>query len=192
MARPRWVKIRRSSPATIIDSPTREAARRFVDVIINVADGNTARIFLDCVRVADSQIVFCAESVQLKKLARCLTGWRIDDDLGEWEDGIEKTGNFIYHKPWHDRFNKLVLGKYIEADQPDMKDGMDVLDLLANHPGTAKHIARKLCRRFISDVPNQVNIPFHRARCAGPVLAQVVKLLDAHPHCFCHLDSTNR
>ena len=25
--------------------------------------------------------------------ARCLTGWRIDDDLGEWEDGIEKTGN---------------------------------------------------------------------------------------------------
>ena len=85
--------------------------------------------------------------------ARCLTGWRIDDDLGEWEDGIEKTGNFIYHKPWHDRFNKLVLGKYIEADQPDMQDGMDVLDLLAYHPGTARHIARKLCRRFISDVP---------------------------------------
>ncbi len=85
--------------------------------------------------------------------ARCLTGWRIDDDLGEWEDGIEKTGNFIYFKPWHDRFNKLVLGRYIEADQPDMKDGMDVLDLLANHPGTARHIARKLCRRFIADVP---------------------------------------
>ncbi|MBP6178689.1 MAG: DUF1800 domain-containing protein [Anaerolineales bacterium] len=85
--------------------------------------------------------------------ARCLTGWRIDDDLGEWEDGIEKTGNFIYYKPWHDRFNKLVLGRYIEADQPDMKDGMDVLDLLANHPGTARHIARKLCRRFIADVP---------------------------------------
>jgi uncharacterized protein (DUF1800 family) len=86
--------------------------------------------------------------------ARCLTGWRIDDDLGEWEDGIEKTGNFIYHKPWHDRFNKLVLGKYIPADQPDMQDGRDVLDLLAYHPGTARHIARKLCRRFISDLPS--------------------------------------
>lgn len=85
--------------------------------------------------------------------ARCLTGWRVDDDLGEWEDGIEKTGSFIYYKPWHDRFNKLVLGRYIEADQTDMKDGMDVLDLLANHPGTARHIARKLCRRFIADVP---------------------------------------
>ena len=86
--------------------------------------------------------------------ARCLTGWRIDDDLGEWEDGIEKTGNFIFYKPWHDRFNKLVLGKYIPADQPDMQDGKDVLDLLAYHPGTARHIARKLCRRFISDLPS--------------------------------------
>ncbi len=85
--------------------------------------------------------------------ARCLTGWRIDDDLGDWEDGVEKTGNFLYHKPWHDRFNKLVLGKYIPADQEDLKDGYDVLDLLASHPGTARFISRKLCRRFISDIP---------------------------------------
>lgn len=85
--------------------------------------------------------------------ARCLTGWRIDDDLGEWEDGVEKTGNFLYYKPWHDRFNKLVLGKYIPADQEDLKDGHDVLDLLASHPGTARFISRKLCRRFISDIP---------------------------------------
>src|SRR5690349_5457109 len=34
-----------------------------------------------------------------------------------------------------------------------MKDGRDVLDLLARHPGTARFIARKLCRRFISDTP---------------------------------------
>jgi uncharacterized protein (DUF1800 family) len=86
--------------------------------------------------------------------ARCFTGWRIDDDLGEWEDGVEKTGNFIYYKPWHDRFNKLVLGIYIPADQSDMQDGNDVLDLLAYHHGTARHIARKLCRRFISDQPS--------------------------------------
>ncbi|MBC7879327.1 MAG: DUF1800 family protein [Anaerolineales bacterium] len=85
--------------------------------------------------------------------ARCFTGWRVDDDLGEWQDGIEITGNFIYYRPWHDRFNKLVLGKYIVADQSDMQDGRDVLDLLAYHPGTARHIARKLCRRFISDTP---------------------------------------
>jgi len=86
--------------------------------------------------------------------ARCLTGWRIDDDLGDWEDDVEKTGNFIYYKPWHDRFNKLALGRYIPADQEDLKDGRDVLDLLAYHPGTARHIARKLARRLISDSPS--------------------------------------
>lgn len=87
--------------------------------------------------------------------ARCLTGWRVDDDLGDWEDGVEKTGRFLYYKPWHDRFNKLVLGRYIPADQPDMQDGRDVLDLLARHPGTARHIARKLARRLISDTPSE-------------------------------------
>ena len=85
--------------------------------------------------------------------ARALTGWRVDDDIYEYEDGIEKTGRFIYYKPWHDRFNKLILGKYFPADQPDMQDGRDVLDLLANHPGTARFISRKLARRFISDNP---------------------------------------
>jgi uncharacterized protein (DUF1800 family) len=85
--------------------------------------------------------------------ARALTGWRVDDDIYEYEDGIEKTGRFIYYKPWHDRFNKLILGKYIPADQPDMQDGRDVLDLLAYHPGTARHISRKLARRLISDMP---------------------------------------
>ena len=85
--------------------------------------------------------------------ARCLTGWRIEDDIYEYEDNIEKTGRFLYYKPWHDRFNKLVLGQYIPADQEDLKDGRDVLDLLAYHPGTARFIARKLCRRFISDTP---------------------------------------
>jgi uncharacterized protein (DUF1800 family) len=85
--------------------------------------------------------------------ARAFTGWRVDDDIYEYENEIGKTGNFVYYKPWHDRFNKLVLGKYIPSDQPDMQDGRDVLDLLAYHPGTARHIARKLCKRFISDVP---------------------------------------
>ncbi len=87
------------------------------------------------------------------EFARAFTGWRVDDDIYEYEDGIEKTGRFIYYKPWHDRFNKIILGKYIPADQPDMQDGRDVLDLLANHPGTARFISRKLARRFISDDP---------------------------------------
>lgn len=85
--------------------------------------------------------------------ARAFTGWRVDDDIYEYEDGVEKTGRFIFYKPWHDRFNKLILGRYFPADAPDMQDGRDVLDLLANHPGTARFISRKLARRFIADEP---------------------------------------
>ncbi|MFZ5902774.1 MAG: DUF1800 domain-containing protein [Chloroflexota bacterium] len=83
--------------------------------------------------------------------ARCFTGWRVDDDTGEWEDDVGMSGRFLYYKPWHDRFNKLILGQYLPADQEDMQDARDVLDLLAAHPGTARHIARKLVRRFVSD-----------------------------------------
>ena len=35
-----------------------------------------------------------------------------------------------------------------------MKDGEDVLDRLCAHPGTARHIARKLCCRFVGENPS--------------------------------------
>jgi uncharacterized protein (DUF1800 family) len=87
--------------------------------------------------------------------ARCFTGWRVDDNL--WDDGSEvgKTGEFLYYRPWHDRFNKIILGKYIPADQPDKADGRMLLDLLAAHPGTAAYVCKKLCQRLISDTPPQ-------------------------------------
>jgi uncharacterized protein (DUF1800 family) len=114
--------------------------------------------------------------------ARAFTGWRVDDDIYEYEDGVEKTGRFIYYKPWHDRFNKLVLGRYIPADQPDMQDGRDVLDLLANHPGTARHISRKLARRFISDTPpdsvvEAAAVTFMEHRSAPDQLKRVVETI---------------
>jgi uncharacterized protein (DUF1800 family) len=34
-----------------------------------------------------------------------------------------------------------------------MKDGLTVLDILAHHPSTAKFIATKLVRHFVSDIP---------------------------------------
>ncbi|MGB0385086.1 MAG: DUF1800 domain-containing protein [Ardenticatenaceae bacterium] len=79
---------------------------------------------------------------------RCFTGWRVASG-----DDTSNDGSFYYREDWHDRFQKLVLGQFIPNDQEAMKDGRDVLDLLAAHPGTGRHIARKLCRRFISDTP---------------------------------------
>ena len=82
--------------------------------------------------------------------ARAFTGWRVSD--GSY--GIEKnSGEFVYHEPWHDRFQKIVLGQKIPEHQAPMKDGNDVLNFLCAHPGTAKHLMRKFCRRFVSDNP---------------------------------------
>lgn len=85
---------------------------------------------------------------------RCFTGWRLKD--GRWPVQ-ESTGEFYYFKDWHDRFQKKVLSPTpepnIPPDQGDMKDGRDVLDLLASHPGTARFICRKLIRRLVTDDP---------------------------------------
>ncbi|MCP3956298.1 MAG: DUF1800 domain-containing protein [bacterium] len=82
---------------------------------------------------------------------RCFTGWSFS--YGASGDG--DTGLFYYRPDWHDRFQKNVLGVFIPQDQPVLKDGRDVLDALAAHPGTGRYIARKLCRRLIADDPPQ-------------------------------------
>jgi uncharacterized protein (DUF1800 family) len=82
--------------------------------------------------------------------ARAFTGWRVDQGPKSGN-----TGRFDYFEPWHDRFQKIVLGRPLKEYQPPLKDGNDVLDILANHPGTARYISRKLCRRFVSDQPSE-------------------------------------
>lgn len=86
---------------------------------------------------------YCDDDVY--EATRCLTGWSVNSN----------TGGFQYSADKHDRFQKYVLRKFFPPDQPPTKDGLDVLDVLARHPGTARYIARKLCRRFIADDPPQ-------------------------------------
>jgi uncharacterized protein (DUF1800 family) len=72
----------------------------------------------------------------------CFTGWRVNGD----------TGNFEFDDSKHFPFQKIVLGREIPSFQ-GIQDGYDVLDLIVNHPGTARYICRRLCRRLISDDP---------------------------------------
>ena len=77
------------------------------------------------------------------EVARAFTGW-----------GVDKDGNFAFRAGAHDNGEKTVLGRTIPAGG-GQKDGEMVLDILAAHPATAKHIAFQLCQRFISDAPPQ-------------------------------------
>lgn len=82
---------------------------------------------------------------------RCFTGWTYSGS------GQSSTGSFVFDAAAHDRFQKNVLRAFFPANSgiSSPTDGQKVYDLLANHPGTAKFISRKLCRRLIADEPPQ-------------------------------------
>ncbi|HET8647745.1 MAG TPA: DUF1800 domain-containing protein, partial [Vicinamibacteria bacterium] len=109
---------------------------------------------------------------------RCFTGWSVANG----QSGAPNTGLFHYRPTWHDRFQKHVLRVFIPQDQPELVDGEMVLDALAAHPGTARYVCRKLCRRLIGDAPSQATVDaaaqvFYDQRQAPDQLRQVVRAI---------------
>jgi uncharacterized protein (DUF1800 family) len=80
----------------------------------------------------------------VQEIARCFTGWTIQRPRGE--------GEFVFDRRIHDNGEKIVLGTRIPPGG-GVDDGLKVIDILARHPATARFIATKLARRFISDDP---------------------------------------
>lgn len=66
-------------------------------------------------------------------------------------DGLE-SGEFYFNARWHASGPKTVLGE--KVNEGGMKDGLKVIDILASHPSTARHIAKKLAVKFVSDKPS--------------------------------------
>jgi uncharacterized protein (DUF1800 family) len=77
----------------------------------------------------------------VQEVARAFTGWSI----------IQTTGEFLFRPFMHDPGEKTVLGQRLTAG--GIRDGEQVIDILAGHPSTARFIATKLVRRFVSDTP---------------------------------------
>jgi len=79
----------------------------------------------------------------VQEVARAFTGWTIERP--------QFSGEFIFRLRMHDSGEKVVLGHKI--DSGGIHDGEAVIDILARHPSTARFIATKLVRRFVSDEP---------------------------------------
>ena len=104
----------------------------------------------------------------VQEVARCFTGWTIFQPRGgaaavnalTGNEGMRRNveamrrtaGTFFFNARVHDDGEKTVLGHKIPAGG-GIKDGLMVLDILAHHPSTAKFIATKLVRHFVSDTP---------------------------------------
>ena len=97
----------------------------------------------------------------VQEVARCFTGWTIFQPRGGGaaanalmgsEAARRNAGTFFFNARVHDDGEKIVLGHKIPAGG-GIKDGLAVLDILAHSPATAKFIATKLVRHFVSDTP---------------------------------------
>ncbi len=122
------------------------------------------------------------------EFARAMTGWTVNG-LGRARaarftgtDG--ETGTYVFAERLHEPGTRTILGKsWGEAGE---KQASDVLDYLATHPATAKHIATKLARHFAGDdPPAPVVARLEKAYLSsGGHLPTVYRALIASPECW--------
>jgi uncharacterized protein (DUF1800 family) len=100
------------------------------------------------------------------EVARAFTGWTVLPS-GPAREAVEKRldrvrrfgglgfqvdGDFLFRADMHDSAAKTVLGRSLPPGR-GIEDGEQVLDLLASHPSTARHLSTQLAVRFVSDNP---------------------------------------
>lgn len=106
----------------------------------------------------------------VREVARCLTGWVVDRT---W-----RPGDVAFVPARHDDGEKVVLGKVIAAGG-GAADVDRLLDVLMDHPSTARHVATRLAKTFVSEDPpaNVVASAAATFRSSGGELAEVVRTL---------------
>ncbi|TAN44811.1 MAG: DUF1800 domain-containing protein [Rhodospirillales bacterium] len=74
----------------------------------------------------------------VKEAARAFTGWSFDP----------RSGEVVFNPKQHDPGIKQVLGR-------NVRSGEEVVQVLLDHPETAKHLTRKFWREFVSPEPDE-------------------------------------
>ncbi len=106
------------------------------------------------------------------------TGWRINNGAS---GTAANNGTFQYYDAWHWPYGPIVLRQQI-PDYDGVNAGFKVLRLVADHPGTARFICHKLCRRLIGDHPpdtlvEAAAIEFYNRRLDSDQIKQVVRFI---------------
>jgi uncharacterized protein (DUF1800 family) len=85
--------------------------------------------------------------------ARCFTGWNLVRTAASATARLEAKVAVEFVQWPHDPKDKVVLGQTIPGTGAD--EVYELLDILASHPPTARHISKQLAQRFVSDNPPQ-------------------------------------
>jgi hypothetical protein len=128
-----------TSPAMLVYLDNTE--NRFTEIPYEKLNENYARELLELHTLGvDSGYVLR----DVQEVARCLSGWGVRKRF-EY-----RAGEVRFNAAYHDDLSKTVLGTVIPAGG-GIHDVDRVLDVLCEHPSTARFVASKLCRRFVGD-----------------------------------------
>ncbi|MEO7251137.1 MAG: DUF1800 family protein, partial [Arenimonas sp.] len=122
----------------------------YLDNVSNVASGPNENYARELMELHTLGVEGGYTEQDVAEVARCFTGWSVTGTSA----GLPV---FTFLASRHDGGAKTVLGSNIAAGG-GISDGDAVLDILAAHPSTARHVARKLCIAFIGDTPQQTAV----------------------------------
>jgi uncharacterized protein (DUF1800 family) len=78
--------------------------------------------------------------------AKVMTGWGV-----QLNGAAQTLGQTVFHPGRHEGQAKQVLGQTLKASGADEFPAL--LEILAAHPATARHVARRLCQWWFADEP---------------------------------------
>jgi hypothetical protein len=113
----------------------------------------------------------------VREVARCLSGWTFVR-----EEASPDFGKFRFDTKRHDNGPKTVLGTSIPAGG-GMTDGHTVLDLLADHPLTARRLATKMTRWILGETapPDAIASVENAYRVTGGDIRSMIRTAVRHP-----------
>jgi uncharacterized protein (DUF1800 family) len=127
----------------LLNASARSPAMLFyLDNYVNVKNGAQENYARELLELHTLGVDGGYGEVDVKNVARAFTGWSFN----------RTQISFVFNARNHDTDAKAVLDLEL-AKNRGVEDAQDVLNMLAAHPSTAKFIATKLVRRFVSDTP---------------------------------------
>lgn len=163
--------VRRATSPYIEDAIRPNLSGRFQDLLIAAVTHPVMLLYLDQYRSTGPDSVrgkkskgkfglnenLAREVLELHSLG--VDGPYSQDDVRQLAElftgmSFKPKQGLVYNRNWAEPGAETVLGKSYGGDNPQLNDIKGALSDLANHPATARHIAKKLAVHFVSDMPD--------------------------------------